>query len=142
MMVFGVLFRSQQGGVIDFGPAAFYQFLTLHGTGMIGAAALATAGIMWYFLSHYVQLSRTILKTNLVLFLIGVVMIIVGIFAFDYSGTWTFLYPLPAISAGAWGTAGARSEEHTSELQSRGHLVCRLLLEIIMESALKSHALA
>src|SRR5690625_1992887 len=25
--------------------------------------------------------------------------------------------------------AGERSEEHTSELQSRGHLVCRLLLE-------------
>src|SRR5207253_7374474 len=25
--------------------------------------------------------------------------------------------------------AGTRSEEHTSELQSRGHLVCRLLLE-------------
>src|SRR5207253_9738324 len=24
---------------------------------------------------------------------------------------------------------GGRSEEHTSELQSRGHLVCRLLLE-------------
>src|SRR5690625_6623885 len=26
-------------------------------------------------------------------------------------------------------TATPRSEEHTSELQSRGHLVCRLLLE-------------
>src|SRR5690625_6901068 len=26
-------------------------------------------------------------------------------------------------------TISARSEEHTSELQSRGHLVCRLLLE-------------
>src|SRR5207253_10254470 len=26
-------------------------------------------------------------------------------------------------------TGGCRSEEHTSELQSRGHLVCRLLLE-------------
>src|SRR5690625_6424031 len=26
-------------------------------------------------------------------------------------------------------TGGTRSEEHTSELQSRGHLVCRLLLE-------------
>src|SRR5690625_5994366 len=26
-------------------------------------------------------------------------------------------------------TDGERSEEHTSELQSRGHLVCRLLLE-------------
>src|SRR5437870_11254160 len=29
-------------------------------------------------------------------------------------------------AADRWG----RSEEHTSELQSRGHLVCRLLLEI------------
>src|SRR5207253_11038656 len=29
--------------------------------------------------------------------------------------------------AGVW--AHYRSEEHTSELQSRGHLVCRLLLE-------------
>src|SRR5690625_5900789 len=27
------------------------------------------------------------------------------------------------------GEVDARSEEHTSELQSRGHLVCRLLLE-------------
>src|SRR5437870_13886852 len=27
------------------------------------------------------------------------------------------------------GGMGKRSEEHTSELQSRGHLVCRLLLE-------------
>src|SRR5690625_5611020 len=27
------------------------------------------------------------------------------------------------------GENGLRSEEHTSELQSRGHLVCRLLLE-------------
>ncbi len=107
MMMFGVLMLLQQGGVIDFGPAAFYQFLTLHGTGMIGAAVLATSGIMWYFLSHYVQLSRSILKVNLTLFLIGVVMIIVGIIGFDYSSTWTFLYPLPAISAGAWGTAGA-----------------------------------
>src|SRR6266498_5118562 len=30
---------------------------------------------------------------------------------------------------GAQGRRGRRSEEHTSELQSRPHLVCRLLLE-------------
>src|SRR5690625_5325155 len=30
---------------------------------------------------------------------------------------------------GTWDVAMKRSEEHTSELQSRGHLVCRLLLE-------------
>src|SRR5439155_3302585 len=36
--------------------------------------------------------------------------------------------PLPQASPGI-GVGAARSEEHTSELQSRGHLVCRLLLE-------------
>src|SRR5690625_7570265 len=30
---------------------------------------------------------------------------------------------------GGGGSPEGRSEEHTSELQSRGHLVCRLLLE-------------
>src|SRR2546429_6838832 len=30
---------------------------------------------------------------------------------------------------GKWGLGAVRSEEHTSELQSRLHLVCRLLLE-------------
>src|SRR5690625_2271684 len=34
-----------------------------------------------------------------------------------------------ADSFGAAARYGDRSEEHTSELQSRGHLVCRLLLE-------------
>src|SRR5215510_16054971 len=29
----------------------------------------------------------------------------------------------------SWVKGAERSEEHTSELQSRGHLVCRLLLE-------------
>src|SRR5437660_9725532 len=33
-----------------------------------------------------------------------------------------------------------RSEEHTSELQSRGHLVCRLLLEKKNENKATSHA--
>src|SRR6266702_6761564 len=34
-----------------------------------------------------------------------------------------------AVVAGQVVTSATRSEEHTSELQSRGHLVCRLLLE-------------
>src|SRR2546428_5760079 len=36
------------------------------------------------------------------------------------------------------GRAGVRSEEHTSELQSRSDLVCRLLLEKKKESGLTS----
>src|SRR5437870_9041075 len=35
-----------------------------------------------------------------------------------------------------------RSEEHTSELQSRGHLVCRLLLEKKKKQHLHQHILA
>src|SRR5690625_1303678 len=38
------------------------------------------------------------------------------------SGMFLTMYYVPDIEK-------ARSEEHTSELQSRGHLVCRLLLE-------------
>src|SRR2546422_6645023 len=41
--------------------------------------------------------------------------------SFRKSGTWT--------TAPVSRVAGFRSEEHTSELQSRLHLVCRLLLE-------------
>ena len=33
------------------------------------------------------------------------------------------------VSVTSTGIGGPRSEEHTSELQSPGHLVCRLLLE-------------
>src|SRR5207253_11349568 len=43
-------------------------------------------------------------------------------------------WPLPATASGSTSSlrpppAWRRSEEHTSELQSRGHLVCRLLLD-------------
>src|SRR5258708_28971217 len=39
--------------------------------------------------------------------------------------------PAPAVAShgGAFSAIAARSEEHTSELQSPDHLVCRLLLE-------------
>src|SRR5690625_2713010 len=65
----------------------------------------------------------------------GVLMRLVG--KDDFVG-WGEAAPLPGFSgetvddvldqAQEWGR-GSRSEEHTSELQSRGHLVCRLLLE-------------
>src|SRR5207253_9941756 len=37
--------------------------------------------------------------------------------------------PAPAVAGNHHLLSGKRSEEHTSELQSRGHLVCRLQLE-------------
>src|SRR3712207_7398883 len=42
---------------------------------------------------------------------------------------WVAALQLAALSMPDRPDAGARSEEHTSELQSRQYLVCRLLLE-------------
>src|SRR5690625_4100047 len=66
MIIFGILMLLSQGGILPVSSPVFYQFLTIHGTGMIGAAALAAVSIMWYFLSHYVDLSMNILKTNFI----------------------------------------------------------------------------
>src|SRR6266436_381359 len=49
-----------------------------------------------------------------------------------YKGLWPFIWVLHKASdlmLRAIGVRAGRSEEHTSELQSRLHLVCRLLLE-------------
>src|SRR5690625_5331195 len=45
------------------------------------------------------------------------------------TGQALFLMPLFALWPDFQSALKRRSEEHTSELQSRGHLVCRLLLE-------------
>src|SRR3712207_7259187 len=54
---------------------------------------------------------------------------------FDQAGVWLHLSPTHWVKAGVELSDGVaqvgavRSEEHTSELQSRQYLVCRLLLE-------------
>src|SRR3984885_16359708 len=45
------------------------------------------------------------------------------------ASAWTWCAPISTRSAAPSTSSRWRSEEHTSELQSRPHLVCRLLLE-------------
>src|SRR5690625_6768475 len=52
------------------------------------------------------------------------------------NGTASKLWVVPTEFTAALGSIAGRSEEHTSELQSRGHLVCRLLLEKKKDSRL------
>src|SRR5690625_6795638 len=55
--------------------------------------------------------------------------LLISTFVFIYNGQINWSYALVlSIGSGIGGWIG-RSEEHTSELQSRGHIVCRLLLE-------------
>lgn len=107
MILLGLLMRMAQSGWLALEPDLFYQVMTVHGVGMVGIAALGGASVMWYFLSHYVRLNTGILIANLVLFLIGVVMILGADFVGGFAAGWTFLYPLPASSAGVWGTQAA-----------------------------------
>ncbi len=107
MMVFGVLMRMEQAGVIALGPMRFYELMTLHGAGMVGIAAIGGAAIMWHFLSQYVELSRGIFVANLVLFLVGVVMVLASVLGGHFHGGWTFLHPLPSQSMGTWSPGSA-----------------------------------
>lgn len=107
MMIFGVIMLLNQGNVIQISPQLFYQIMTIHGTGMIGIAALGGSALMWYFLSKHIQLNPKVFFANLILSLIGVSMILIAIFGFKFSDGWTFLYPLPAYSANIYGKIGA-----------------------------------
>src|SRR5690625_6339290 len=64
----------------------------------------------------------------------------INLFIGSASAKWAMMAPIfvpimmqlgysPELTQMAYRIADSRSEEHTSELQSRGHLVCRLLLE-------------
>src|SRR5437660_11315453 len=60
--------------------------------------------------------------------------IVIGVFTGGRNWVIAFCVATALLKPGDWGrkrppNPQARSEEHTSELQSRGHLVCRLLLE-------------
>jgi cytochrome c oxidase subunit 1 len=107
MMVFGVIMLLNQGKVITISADLFYKLMTIHGTGMIGIASLGGSAILWYFLSKYIHLNPKVFFANLILSLIGVVMILVAIFVFNFSDGWTFLYPLPSFSAKFNGMTGA-----------------------------------
>lgn len=107
MMVFGLSMRLAQATWVEVAPDIFYQIMTAHGAGMVGAAGLAAVSIMWFFLRKYVPLRLSIFATNYVLFMLGAVAILASIFIGGYGGGWTFLYPLPVQSMNIWGVNAA-----------------------------------
>jgi len=102
MMLFGLTMKLAQGGLVAVEPIYFYQVMTAHGIGMVGAAGLTGAAIMWFFLARYVALTGWVYNAMLGLSLAGVVCILASIFVWGFAGAWTFLYPLPAQSGGVW----------------------------------------
>jgi cytochrome c oxidase subunit 1 len=107
MMIVGIVMRGAQGNLIAISPVLFYQLMTAHGIGMVGAAGLSGAAIMWYFLGRHVSLSPAVFVLFLGLFLLGVILILGAIFLGGFAAAWTFLYPLPAHSGGVWSNNAA-----------------------------------
>ncbi|SDW20439.1 cbb3-type cytochrome c oxidase subunit I [Nitrosomonas communis] len=107
MMLAGLTMRAVQGTWLEIGADLFYQIMTVHGVGVVGAAGIGSTGVLWYFLRQYVRLSNTIFWINFFVFVVGVVMLLGSIFLGGYGGAWTFLYPLPGKSMGVWSTGAA-----------------------------------
>lgn len=103
LMVVGVVLRAAQGAsVLSLGPDRFYQLMTLHGAGMVGAAGLAGLAVNWYFLGRYVRLNPRIMALGFIIALVGVLFVVGSILIGNFAGGWTFLYPLPSRGMGQW----------------------------------------
>ena len=102
MMVLGLIMRLAQATFIDLSPDLFYEIMTAHGAGMVGAAGLGGAAIMWFFLNRHVEPNIKVYYLFLAFFLLGVALILGGVFLGGFGAAWTFLFPLPASSGGAW----------------------------------------
>jgi cytochrome c oxidase subunit 1 len=126
MMICGLWLRMSQGGILNMDPAFFYQVMTAHGVGMVGIAGLTGAAMMWFFLARHVQLTDWVYWLMLVLVLLGVAFILGAIFLGGFAGAWTFLYPLPAHSAGVWQPAAAAAFLVGLASVGVGFLVCYL----------------
>lgn len=106
LMLVGLTMRLEQATWLELPKNTFFQFLSLHGAGMVGTAVMVTTAVMWLFLRKYVRLHTWAFVTNYVFFLLGVGCILVGIYQ-GYAALWTYLYPLPANGMGAWSPGSA-----------------------------------
>src|SRR3989442_6469543 len=73
---------------------------------------------------------RSTLFPYTTLFRSRVLYVFAGVFGLSLANHWPLMLQRPMVG---------RSEEHTSELQSRPHLVCRLLLEKKKKAAHQPH---
>lgn len=109
MMLAGILLRAAQAGWIAVDPGTFYSILSLHGTGMIVAMAIAGLGTLWYLVRREMDLDERIAYLAHGFFVAGVISVMVSVVPGHYGSLWTMLYPLPFVgtywpywATGAW----------------------------------------
>jgi cytochrome c oxidase subunit I len=106
MALAGLAMRAEQARAIAFGPDVFYALMTLHGTLMILAVAVAAMGILWYLLRSEGVLDERVAYCAHSLMSVGMLAVVVSVAVGRFGASWTYLYPLPfvGLSWSSWAT--------------------------------------
>lgn len=107
MGLLGLIMRLTQADVLGVSDAWFYKVMTLHGAGMLAGVVLALTGGIWYVLRPVAPLAYKRMLVSYVLTVIGAVIVVVSVVIGGFGAGWTFLWPLPFLSAGQWETWAA-----------------------------------
>lgn len=107
MAIGGVLMRLNQAEAINLGPEAFYRIMTLHGAGMIVTAVIGTSGGLWYVVRDTLPLSVPRMLAAWLFIVLGALIVLISTLLLGFASAWTFLWPLPFMSAGQWGDPAA-----------------------------------
>ena len=102
MGLLGLVMRLNQAEVITLSDSWFYRMLTLHGAGMLAGALLAGMGAMWFVLRTTVPLHLGRMLSSYLAIVIGAVLVVIATLLGGFASAWTFLWPLPFDSFGAW----------------------------------------
>lgn len=98
----GLAMRLNQAEVYTMPSSWFYRLMTLHGAGMLTGALLATMGALWFVLRRTVPLDLRRMLASYVAIMVGAVLVVISVLIGGFATGWTFLWPLPFDSAGAW----------------------------------------
>ena len=98
----GLSMRLSQAEVITLSPSWFYRLMTLHGAGMLVGALLAMMGALWFVLRTTVPLHLGRMLASYLAIVGGAVLVVIAVLLGGFATGWTFLWPLPFDSFGAW----------------------------------------
>lgn len=98
----GLLLRGIQAKLLPPLEAWFYPLLTLHGVMMAGLVAVIPLAGAWYLFAQRVPMSIGLWKAAYAATWLAVVLALISTLVGRFGAGWTFLYPLPFLSTGAW----------------------------------------